>query len=79
MEGMIEQKFERKNRKQMELKQKINDAIESIECLDIPEEKKLMIKKSKLDMIKDIEECEQLDEEIRILQTLLSLLKNKHK
>ena len=76
---MIEQKFERKNGKQMELKQKINDAIESIECLDIPEEKKLMIKKSKLDMIKDIEECEQLDEEIRILQTLLSRLINKHK
>ena len=76
---MIEQKFERKNGKQMELKQKINDAMEFIKFLDIPEEKKLMMKKSKLDMIKDIEECEQLDEEIRILQTLLSRLINKHK
>lgn len=76
---MIEQKFERKNGKQMEIKQKINDEMEFIKFLDIPEEKKLMMKKSKLDIIKDIEECEQLDEEIRILQTLLSLLKNKHK
>ena len=76
---MIEQKFERKNGKQMELKQKINDEMEFIKFLDIPEEKKLMMKKSKLDMIKDIEECEQLDEEIRILQTLLSRLINKHK
>ena len=76
---MLEQKFERKNGKQMEIKQKINDEMEFIKFLDIPEEKKLMMKKSKLDIIKDIEECEQLDEEIRILQTLLSLLKNKHK
>ena len=76
---MIEQKFERKNGKQMEIKQKINDEMEFIKFLDIPEEKKLMMKKSKLDMIKDIEECEQLDEEIRILQTLLSRLINKHK
>ena len=76
---MIEQKFERKNGKQMEIKQKINDEMEFIKFLDIPEEKKLMMKKSKLDIIKDIEECEQLDEEIRILQTLLSRLINKHK
>ena len=76
---MIEQKFERKNGKQMELKQKINDAIEFIECLKIPIEEKIMMEIKLLDFFKDIEECEQLDEEIRILQTLLSGLKNEHK
>lgn len=76
---MIEQKFERKNGKQMELKQKINDAIEFIECLKNPIEEKIMMETKLLDFFKDIEECEQLDEEIRILQTLLSRLINKHK
>ena len=67
----------RKKEKKKEIKQKINDEMEFIKFLDIPEEKKLMMKKSKLDMIKDIEECDKLDEEIRIQQNILSIKKRK--